>query len=83
MSLNRYSDDELLEEIERRKEDIPEKLPKEERDWSTVKTNAAEHLDNIRRGKGRDDDDEHFIYESVMVALYGKDVWKWINERLR
>jgi hypothetical protein len=26
-------------------------------------------------------DGEHWIFEAAMEALYGPEIWKWINER--
>lgn len=28
-----------------------------------------------------DNDFDQYIFEKAMIALYGKDVFKWINER--
>ena len=27
-------------------------------------------------------DDEHYLFESVMEAVYGSEVWKYINEKM-
>ena len=50
MSLDNYTDYELEKELDRRREisnTMPQVLADEERDWSLVETNAAEHLDNV------------------------------------
>ena len=52
--------------------------PKEQIDWSEVIKLAKENLDEI---ENIDDDTKHYIYEAVMTSIYGKDVWKFINER--
>ncbi len=28
-----------------------------------------------------DDDTKHYIFEEAMMAFFGKDVWKYINEK--
>ena len=29
-----------------------------------------------------DEDTKHYIYESAMEAVFGKDVWEYINDKL-
>jgi len=29
-----------------------------------------------------DDDYEHYIFETTMTTLYGKDVWNYVNEKI-
>jgi hypothetical protein len=38
-------------------------------------------VEGARSGGYVDEDLNHYLFEEVMTALYGKDVWKYINER--
>jgi len=40
-----------------------------------------QHLDEVAAGQ-EDDDTEHFIYEEVLKAFYGKNVFEWMNKHL-
>lgn len=52
----------------------------EEIDWGPVRNLCEEYMSNIANGKSMEDSDiEHYIFEETIQALYGKDVWKWIN----
>lgn len=39
------------------------------------------YMDNVEAGDYIDEDSQHYLFEEVMIALYGPDVFKWINER--
>lgn len=41
---------------------------------------AKQHLQDIANND-RDDDMPHYIYEGVMIAIYGKDIFDWMNKR--
>lgn len=47
----------------------------------TVCQGLIDSIDNGNYHEDEDNDDEHYIYEAAMEALYGKDVWNYINER--
>ena len=88
-ALGYLTDDEMLEEIERREnekrvKDAPEpRLP-----WRW--DNFRPLIDYIEQGKQNIIDDpeagypgkdfEHYVFEEAMVAVYGPDIWKWWNE---
>lgn len=68
----------------------PEK--KQEKDFSKLEKIVDEYMDEIQKTEQFSNDEshyfcgeelEHYIFEEVIVAFYGKDVWKYINERLR
>ncbi len=44
-------------------------------DWSSVIAQANNLLDN----PSEDDDDAHYLYEEVMMTVFGKDVFDYIN----
>lgn len=52
--------------------------------WDRVRSTAKAYMDAVegaRSGGYVDEDLNHYLFEEVMTALYGKDVWKYINER--
>lgn len=83
-ALAQFDDQELMEEVKRREKirnTPPEPRLDEEIDWNRVKNSALEYVKLVDENK-RVDQSEHFIFESVVMAVYGEDVWEWINERL-
>jgi hypothetical protein len=84
-ALDQFSDGELEAEVTRREKirsAPPNPRPDEEIDWERVKNSALEYIQLVNENK-RVDNSEHFIFESVVMAVYGKDVWEWINKRLQ
>ena len=78
--LKNYTKDELLEEIERRdrrRKDRP--IQVKDPDFGPAVKYAEELMNDIEKGEVNDDA-QHYVYETVMEAVYGKDVWNWINE---
>lgn len=59
--------------------------PKSEKDmdWSAVIKLAKDHIDKIAKGEYIDDDEKQWFYETVMQAVYGKDIFNWINKNSR
>jgi hypothetical protein len=53
--------------------------------WDRVRSTAKAYMDAVeskRMWDGYVDEDfPHYFFEEVMTTLYGKDVWKYINER--
>ena len=41
---------------------------------------CQEYIDNISEGNHVGVDDEHFIFEEAMKAVYGKHIFGWINK---
>jgi 5-methylcytosine-specific restriction endonuclease McrBC regulatory subunit McrC len=52
----------------------PKKIP----DFESLIKACEHYLNNIEKGKQRDDD-QHYIYEAAMECIYGKEVWDFIN----
>ena len=48
-------------------------------DFAEVTRQAKEHMKGIEDGN-EDDDSPHYIFEAVLEAVYGKDVWNYIFE---
>jgi hypothetical protein len=42
---------------------------------------CEDHMKDVEKGNYIDDDFYHYLYEEVMSALYGSDVFKWINKQ--
>jgi hypothetical protein len=50
-------------------------------DWRQVEANCKAAMDMVE-GKGYMKEDMlQYIFEAVMTAIYGKDVWKWWREK--
>jgi len=65
-------------------EDVSGRKPKplENPDFSGLKRQVEEHLDSIANKTDREDDD-HYIYEAAVTAVFGNDVWTYINKQRR
>ena len=60
--------------------DVP--VPKGITDFSKVAEMVINHVNSMNTDEYHEDnDDKHYIYKAAIEAVYGKDVWKWINER--
>jgi len=42
---------------------------------------CQDRIDEIADGDDVDSDLPHYIYEAAMEAVFGNNVWSWINER--
>jgi hypothetical protein len=40
---------------------------------------CEEYINNIAEGNHVGSDDEHFVFEEAIKAVYGKDIFIWIN----
>ena len=76
-----FSIDELKAEVERRAQQEKESIqpiPPDQIDWSNVIAGAIRTVDAIKDSTYYDDnDDEHYAWEAVMKAVYGKDYFTW------
>jgi hypothetical protein len=54
----------------------------EEPSLSALKKACKEYIDSLADGE-YDREDEHYIYEAAMEAMYGKEVWEYINSKLK
>lgn len=48
-------------------------------DWSGVYSTAKGIVDQIKEN-GFSGDSEHWCYEEVMEAVFGENIWDWLNE---
>ena len=77
--LNKFTDEELEEELKRRKF-VPKHLPLKEVNVSLLYEQVKAYIDSIHQNGYPEKDAEHFIFETTMKIFYGPDIYKWINE---
>ena len=84
-NLRDATEDEIKDEMERRKLEAlipaPQPIKPNECNWSPVFVVCLDYMRDLERQGWADDDYEHYIYESAIEAVFGKDVWKYINSR--
>jgi hypothetical protein len=87
-NLKNFTKGELEQELARREEQKNKPSPLtdlatcHELDYSQVKKACERHIQNLADGD-QERDDEHWIYEAAMEAVYGKKVWDWVNSVLK
>ena len=82
LDLSDYSTDDLELELERRTKESAPKMRKWP-DYADLQHSCQAYIDAIATGTyHEDDDDQHYIFEAALEALYGKDIWDWIQEQL-
>ena len=62
--------------------DVPNEVYGPIINWGPLKALCREYVDNLAAGKRPASDAMHYIYEEALVATYGEDVWKFVNERV-
>lgn len=86
VALRLISDRDLKEELERRIKliEAEDKIPIQVKspDIAPLRIICQEHINELAKG-GYDDGAEHYIYECAMETVFGKDVWTFINARVR
>jgi len=82
MNLKKYTLQELLNEVKKRKtaEKSPKLIPNEKRDYSKLENCCENYLDEV--GNSWVDELEHYIFEEAVIALYGNDIFDYINSKL-
>lgn len=73
--LNNFSDEELKRELKKRKEEAKKQAFKmnEDPDLTGLKNYAEEQKESYLKDGEPTKDAEHYMYEEVMKAFYGKD----------
>ena len=81
MDLINYSDEELLNELERRKNKprVPTPIDLKDVDWGEVYDDAVTHIEQMGT-EDEEHDDKQYIYEDVMRAIYSDTIWEYINK---
>ncbi len=83
MELDKYTDEELDKELERRlkiKNAPPDMLASEDLNISRIRQEAGDYIKAIHATGREPHDADHGFCEVVMEAFYGKDIWTWINK---
>lgn len=68
----------LADEKEQEAKNTPQRIPLA--DFSALMNLTDSHLEEIASGETQDDDFTQYIYEEAMMAIYGKDIFDWINK---
>ena len=76
--LTHLSDDELLAELEaRKKKQQTAPTPLQTPDFSRLVTMVTREVKELAKPDGYSKDFSHYIFEEVLTAIYGKDIWDW------
>ena len=76
--LKNATTEQLRRELARREVKLPE--PVASPDFSRVIAICKQKITELKEQGYDDDDTAHNIYEEAMVAVFGPDVFDWINE---
>ncbi|MEK6881970.1 MAG: hypothetical protein AABY22_20295 [Nanoarchaeota archaeon] len=49
------------------------------KNWEPLIELCEDYIRQLEEEKYVDEDTEHYIFEVAMEAVFGKEVWKWIN----
>jgi hypothetical protein len=83
--LDMYSIDDLKKVITDREEALAKlkiPVPLKKPDFHKILDAAKKHIDYLaNKDYEEDNDEEHIVYDVVIEAIYGRDVWEWINDR--
>ena len=71
----------LEEELERRSKADPPKQVSDP-DLTDLRKVCKHYIQSIAEQKGYDEDMEHYVFEAAVLAIYGPDIWEWINKRV-
>lgn len=66
-------------ELQKRENNVPVPIEFEEINWVGVYSTAKGIVDQIKEN-GFSGDSEHWCYEEVMEAVFGDNIWEWLNE---
>lgn len=61
-------------------ESIPAPLPESERDYSGLERVVKDLIEEAATDHFIDEDTEHYVYEEAIMAIYGKNIFNWINK---
>lgn len=83
--LDNLSDQQLKDELERRRQSRNVKKPKAiaNPDYSSVNSLCRDYIDNLDSQKYDGGDLKQYIFEAAMAAVFGNTVWKYIRAKMR
>jgi len=79
-----FTDEQLQKELERRQKikDESEKPQQHESiNIGPLRKICQSYIDDVQKDGYADDDYVHYIFEVAMGAVFGEDVWQWINAK--
>lgn len=79
--LSEASIQELEMEIARRGLSRPDRII--HANWTSVANYVQDAIHALDRGDDLPKDFEHFLMETVLEAMYGKDIWIWWNSNVK
>ena len=80
--LGGISTEELQKEIDKRKEEERKgSLPKplQVLDTKPLQIICQKYIEDLSKNGYARDDADHYIFETAMETVFGKDVWKFVN----
>ena len=83
--ISKLSTEELEAELERRKQEAElNSMPKplEDINIDAIKKIAQEELEYITKNGVNSKDIEHWMYETVMISVYGDDIFDYLNSKM-
>lgn len=84
MSFENFTDEELKAELEKRTNPTPAfPLPLAEPKFERLRALCVDYLTDLNKNGRVDDDYKYYIYEVALEAVYGKEVWKFINRVMK
>jgi len=82
-TLSEFSTEELKEEVDRRKKENTKPIPLINQgfleDWDATRNLCRKYINDIAKDHYADDDLKYYIFEAAMEAVFGKNLWAWVN----
>jgi len=78
--LQEYNDEELLKELEDRKKrrsTKPNQLVSQ--DFTSLREYCQDYIDELAKNQVVSEDQNQYIFEAAMEAVFGKEIWRYIN----
>jgi len=81
--LNEFTDGQLEAELERRKNAnlLPQPQPVKNPDFTDIISMCKKHISDLWRDGYNDDDDEEYIYETILRAVFGDYIFDKMRKR--
>ena len=85
-NLKAFDTEQLEAELERRREEEEARnkpQPLADPNWFYVEKMCTSYVEELSIGQRPHGDSKHYIFEAAMEAVFGREVWGWINKRSR
>lgn len=60
----------------------PKQIPREKMNFDELISQCQWYLDEVAQGNG-DDFDQEYIFEAAIEAVFGEEVWQYINAKMK